>query len=266
MENTTLTYTPDERDRRAWQALLVWGVFIVLLVIANGTVPFMFGVDVHAWTSSKVKSVIFDLVFYAVIFLVVPLILTKGWTTVRQPAFLLPLLVAVVGITLRPFVQFAPVFAVIVLAYLHWRFDLSDLGIRSRGWRGDVLAIILFGLLSLVTPLLQPGPHVLTPVNAFTASLDRLFANPASTTENLFYFGFLTERLSYKTGRWFTPLLIAAMYTTHEVSNPEYWYGGTSFVLIFVGVVIVAAIYLWRRSVVVTWLSDGLRWFVIHLF
>jgi hypothetical protein len=194
------------------------------------------------------------------------LILTKGWTTVRQPAFLLPLLVAVVGITLRPFVQYAPVLTLVVLAYLHWSFDLSDLGFRSRGWKGDVLAIILFGLLSLVTPLLQSGPHVLAPVNAFTASLDRLFANPASTTENLFYFGFLTERLSFKTGRWFTPLLIAAMYTTHEMSNPEYWYGGTSFVLIFVGVVIVAAIYLWRRSVVVTWLSDGLRWFVIHLF
>lgn len=264
MQNVAIA--PEEVDRRAWQALVVWGVFIVLLVITNGTVPFVFGVDMHVWTSSKAKSVIFDLVFYAVIFMVVPLILTKGWTTVRQPAFLLPLLVAVVGITMRPFVQFAPVFAVVVLAYLHWRFDLTDLGFRSRGWRGDVLAILFFGLLSLVTPLLQPGPHIFTPGSALLASLDRLFANPASTTENLFYFGFLTERLSYKTGKWFTPLLIAAMYTAHEMSNPEYWYGGTSFVLIFVGVVIVAAIYLWRRSVVVTWLSDGLRWFVIHLF
>ncbi len=262
----TTTYTSDDIDRRAWQALLVWGVFIILLVITNGTIPFVLGVDVRAWTHSMVKSVIFDFVFYAVLFLVVPLILTKGWATVRQPAFLLPLLVAVLGITVRPFVQFAPVLAVVVLAYLHWRYDLSDLGIRSRGWKGDVLAILFFGLLSLVTPLLQPGPHTFTPGIALSASLDRLFANPASTTENLFYFGFLAERLLYKTGKWFTPLLIAAMYTAHEMSNPEYWYGGMSFVLIFIGVAIVTGIYLWRRSVVVTWLSDGLRWFVIHLF
>jgi hypothetical protein len=95
---------------------------------------------------------------------------------------------------------------------------------------------------------------------------DRLFANPASTVENLFYFGFLTERLLYKTGKWFTPLLIATMYTSHEISNPEYWYGHLSFVFVFVAIAVTAAIYTWRRSVIVTWLGDGLSRFVIHLF
>jgi hypothetical protein len=173
MENKTPALSIDKIDRQAWQALLVWGIFIVLLVIANDTVPFVLGVDVHAWTYSKFKSVIFNFVFYAVIFLVVPLIFTKGWATVRQPAFLLPLLVAVLGITLGPFVQFAPALVVIVLAYLHWRFDLTNLGIRSRGWKGDVLAIVLFGLLSLVAPLLQPGPHTFTPGIALLDSLNR---------------------------------------------------------------------------------------------
>jgi hypothetical protein len=109
---------------------------------------------------------------------------------------------------MRPFLRPAPVLAVTVLAYLHWRFDLSDLGIRSRGWKGDIAALLLLGLLSLLQPLLQPGPHAFLPVPALLASLDRLSANPASSVENLFYFGFLTERLSYKTGKWLTPPLI----------------------------------------------------------
>lgn len=265
MEHSTLTSTPDNTDRGAWQALLVWGIFIVLLVILNATIAFALGADLHAWTHSQAKAILFDLIIYAGLFLVVPLILTKGWKTVRQPAFLLPLLIAVIGIGLQPFVHPAPILALLVLVYLHWRFDLSDLGIRSRGWKGDIVAILLMGLLSLV-PVLFPGPHPFTPGNAALAAIDRLFTNPASTVENLFYFGFLTERLLYKTGKWFTPLLIATMYTAHEMSNPEYWYGHMSFVFVFVAITAAAAIYIWRRSLPVTWLGDGLSRFITQLF
>ena len=172
MEHSTLTSTPDNTDRGAWQALLVWGIFIVLLVILNATIAFALGADLHAWTHSQAKAILFDLIIYAGLFLVVPLILTKGWKTVRQPAFLLPLLIAVIGIGLQPFVHPAPILALLVLVYLHWRFDLSDLGIRSRGWKGDIVAILLMGLLSLV-PVLFPGPHPFTPGNAALAAIDR---------------------------------------------------------------------------------------------
>lgn len=265
MEKTTFTRTPDEIARRAWQALFVWGIFLVLLVIMNGTIPFVLGADLHAWTGSAVKAILFDFILYAGLFLVVPLVLTKGWKTVRQPAFLIPLLIAVIGIGLHSLVHPAPVLALLVLVYLHWRFDLSDLGIGSRGWRGDIVAILLMGALSLV-PVLLSGPHPFPPGNAAWAALDRLFANPASTVENLFYFGFLTERLLDKTGAWFTPLLIAAMYTAHEMSNPEYWYGHLSFLFVFVGIVVATAVYIWRRSLVVIWLGDGLSRFVTQLF
>ena len=156
--------------------------------------------------------------------------------------------------------------AVIILIYLHWRFDLSKLGIQSFGWKGDIIAILLFGLIYLAPSLLKSNPIPSSPGNAFLASLDRLFLNPASTTEYLFYFGFLTERLSHKTGRWMTPFIIAAMYTAHEMSNPEYWYEGLKFPLVFVGVALTASIYLWRRSIVVIWLGDGLGRFVSRLF
>lgn len=264
MESTTLTRTSDEIDHRARQALLVWGIFIVVLVIANGTIPFVLGADLHAWTASAAKAIFFDFIIYAGLFLVVPLILTKGWKMVRRPTFLLPLLVGVIGIGLQPLVHPAPVLVLPVLAYLHWRFDLSDLGIRSRGWKGDILAIFFMGAVSLV-PVLFPGPHPLTPGNAAWAALDRLVANPASTVENLFYFGFLTERLLSKT-KWATPLLIAIMYTLHEMSNPEYWYGHLSFVFVFAAIAVAAAIYLWRRSLVVTWLGDILSRFLTQLF
>ena len=52
----------------------------------------------------------------------------------------------------------------------------------------------------------------------------------------------------------------------HEISNSEYWYGGMSFVLVFVGVTIWASINLWRRSVIAIWLGDGLYRFAGKLF
>jgi len=80
------------------------------------------------------------------------------------------------------------------------------------------------------------------------------------------HFGFLTERLSPGVGRWLTPPLVGLMYTAHEMSNPEYWYEGVSFVLVFLGVTVIAALYLWRRSAVVVWLGDGLGKLVGWLF
>jgi len=41
MERTTRTYTSDNADRGAWQALSVWDIFIVLLVIVNATIPLL---------------------------------------------------------------------------------------------------------------------------------------------------------------------------------------------------------------------------------
>lgn len=251
---------------QAMQALYLWGVFIALAIIINGTIPFILGFDLHAWTYSPLKSVAFNLIIYGGLFLVIPLALTKGWATVRRPAFFLPLIVAVLAMTLRPFFRPTAALAVIILIYLHWRFDLSKLGIQSCGWKSDIIAILLFGLIYLAPSLLQSNPIPSDPGNAFLASLDRLFLNPASTTEYLFYFGFLAERLSHKTGKWMTPLIIAAMYTAHEMSNPEYWYEGMKFPLIFVGVALMATIYLWRRSIVVIWLGDGLGRFVSRLF
>ena len=253
-------------DRKGKQALVLWGVFIVVIVAMNGTIPFILGVDLHHWTASPVKSVLFNLVGYGGLFLVAPLILSKGWAVVRRPAFLIPLLVAVAAMTARTFVRPVAVLAVIVLAYLHWRFDLSELGFRSRGWRGDAIAILLLGLWLFIPRLLQSAPFSFAPARAVLAVLDRLFANPASTTENLFYYGFMTERLSHKFGRWLTPLMIGLFYTAHEMSNPEYWYEGVMFGVIFVGVALVAAIYLWRRSSIVIWLGDGLGWFARALF
>ncbi len=254
-----------EKERQFRQAVLVWFAFFVLLVLFNGTIPFALGADLHAWTASPVKSVLFGLIFYGGIFLAVPLILIKGWETVRRPAFLLPLCVAMLGIAFWHTFWPGVAVAVAVLAYLHWRFDLSGYGIRSNGWKIDLLAILLMGFLGAIPVFMQAASLTFAPGRAVTAGLTRLFANPASSVENLFYFGFLTERISYKAGRWITPLLIGLMYTAHEMSNPEYWYGGMSFGFVFVGVALWAAIYLWRRSAVVIWLGDGLYRFVMAL-
>ncbi len=256
---------PFRETHLARQALFVWSIFFVLLVMINGTIPFALGADLHAWTQSPAKSLLFSFLLYAVLFLAVPLILIKGWKTVLQPGFLFPLCLAMLGITFWRFFWPGVALSVLVLAYLHWRFDLSGYGIRSQGLRSDLIAVLLMAALGSIPVLMQRPTGILSLPSGVAAALTRLFANPASSVENLFYFGFLTERLSHLTGRW-TPLLIGLMYTAHEMTNPEYWYGGMSFVLVFVGVALWAAIYLWRRSVVVIWLGDGLYRFVLNLF
>ena len=255
-----------EIDHRARQALATWGIYLLITSLLNGTIPFLLGYDQRGWTYSPLKEVLVNLCVYSGLFLAVPLILTKGWATVRQPGFWIPLLVATLAMTLRTFYRPTAVLAVIAIGYLHWRFDLSELGIRSKGWRGDLIAIMLLCMLYSIPSLWQARTGFSSLTNALQSWLDRLFTNPASTVENLFYFGFLTERLSFKTGRWLTPVLIGLMYMLHEMTNPEFWYEGMRFFLVWGGVAMVAIVYLWRRSVVVIWLGDGLGRLLSRLF
>src|SRR5512135_2890360 len=171
---TTANDQPSNLHRTR-QALILWGIFFALVVLFNGTIPYLLGVDLHAWTGSPIKSVLLAFVFYAVLFLAVPLILIKGWDTVRRSGFLLPLGFAMLGITFWHFFWPGVTVAVGVLAYLHWRFDLSGYGIRSRGWRGDMAAILLMGLLGLVPILMRGLPSGFSLAPAATAGLTRLF-------------------------------------------------------------------------------------------
>jgi len=252
-------------EQRANQALILWGVYILLTILVNGTIPFVLGRDLRIWTASPLKDVLVNLIVYGLMFLAAPLVLTKGWNAVRQPAFLMPLIVAILAMTFRTYVRPVAAIAVLIVAWLHYRHDLSGLGFRSPGWRGDVVAIILIALLSGSRRFFISEPFSFHPVGALLAGLDRLFLNPASTTENLFYFGFLAERLSHRFGKWWTPLMIGLMYGFHEMTNPEYWYEEVFFPSIFVGVAIFAIIYLWRRNVITVWLGDGLGRFLNNL-
>lgn len=247
------------------QALIVWAIFFTLNILLNGTIPFILGADMRAWKASALSSVLFGLVQYGIIFTLVPLILIKGWDTVRQPAFLVPLCIGLAAMSLSLIYHGSMVAGVLVLAYLHWRFDLSDYGIRSRGWKGDLAAAALLGVLYASPSLLRSNAVTLDPLGGLVAGLDRLFTNPASTVENLFYFGFIAERLSLRAGRWLTPFLIGAMYTAHEMSNPEYWYEGMNFLFVFIGVTLYTLVYLWRRGVIAIWLGDGLGRFLGRL-
>jgi hypothetical protein len=248
-----------KRCSPATEALVAWAIFIILAILLNGTIPFLLGENLHPWKTSTVNSILFGLIIYGVMFLTVPLILVKGWQIVKQPGFLIPLLLAVIALSLWNVYRGIAAVVVAVLAYLHLRYDLSDLGIRSQGWRGDAIAVILLVLMGIIPNILQPNALSSSLGPALLAGLDRLFANPASTVENLFYFGFLAERLSPKIGRSLTPVLIGLMYTIHEMTNPEYWYEGMNFPIVFVGVSLITVIYLWRRNVVAIWLGDGLR-------
>lgn len=252
--------------KKARQALLIWSLFFFATVSINVLVPIALGINLHDWTYSDAKGLLLFSVDYAGFFLIVPLLLTKGWQTFKRPSFIIPVAAAAVSVVLWSQLRYVATIAIVVYVYLHWRYDLSELGFRTKGWKADVAAILIVGSFALLQVLVSPNALQIAFLPALYATAFRMFGNPASTVENLFYFGFLTERFGNQLNRYAVPFLIGAMYTAHEVSNPEYWYAGLSFAFVFVGITLFAAIYLWRRSVVVIWLSDGFRWFLSSLF
>jgi hypothetical protein len=255
---------PTSASRQVRQALLLWVIFFGCLVLLNGTIPFLLGLDLHAWTVSPAKRFLLSLLIYGGLCFCAPLILVKGWAVVRRPGFLLPCLAALAAITFWSTLRGIAAVVVVVYAYLHWRYDLSPLGFRTRSWKGDLAVLLGIALVILTAVLFQSRTAPYHWGKSALGVLDRMFANPASTVENVFYFGFLAERLVEKTGRWLTPPLIAGMYTLHEMTNPEYWYGGTAFGFIFAGILLVAALYVWRRSMPVIWIGDGLTRFIFR--
>jgi hypothetical protein len=255
--------TEEYQDRKnARQALVIWVLFFASTAAINLLLPFAFGFSFRDWTNSDAKGLLLFSIDYAGFFLVLPLVLTKGWRTFKKPGFAIPVTAAAISVVLWHQIYFIATIAIVVYVYLHLRFDLSDLGFRSKGWKGDTAAIMLVGGLGLIQALSSSNILQFALLPATYSALFRLFGNPASTVENLFYFGFLTERIGKRWSRYAVPFLIGALYVAHEMTNPEYWYTGVSFAFIFVGVTVFAAVYLWRRSIVVTWLSDGFRWFL----
>lgn len=250
----------------ARQVLWLWGTFFCLALVLNGTLPFVAGGDLHAWTYSPAKDVLFGLVVYGGLFMAGPVLLVKDRAVIRRPGFWVPLVLGVTALGARALFRPSAVIALLVLGYLHLRYDLSSLGVRSPSRARDLAAVMFLGLLPLTVRGLPPPLWSWDPSAALHAGLDRLLLNPASTTENLFYFGLLAERLDRWTGRWGTPVLIGALYTAHEMSNPEYWYESMNFAIVFVSVAVTTAVYLWSRNSVAIWLSSGLAQFVTRLW
>jgi hypothetical protein len=133
-------------NRKIKQALVLWGVYLAVTFLVNATLPFIFGVDVGKWTYSPAKDVLVNVIIYWGVFLLAPMILVKGWDVVRQPAFIGPLLVAAIALSLRTFFRPVSILAILIIIFLHWRYNLAEVGIRSSGWRGDLVAIGLVGL------------------------------------------------------------------------------------------------------------------------
>ncbi len=244
---------------------MVWAIFFAATFFINLLVPFLFGFDLRGWSSSDAKAFLLFVVDYAGFFLIVPLLLVKGWRVFKRLSFIVPLAAAAVSVVVWQLVPYIAVIALVSYAYLHLHFSLSELGFRTKGYKGDVAAILLVGGLGLLQAFAASNLLQFAVLPAFYSALFRMFGNPASSVENLFYYGFLTERFGNYWSRYIVPFLVGALYTAHEMSNPEYWYQGVSFPFIFVGVAVFAAIYLWRRNIIVTWLSDGFRWFISML-
>jgi len=88
----SLLQPSTDETTRLKQALGLWGLYFLVTLLINGSPLFLLGYDLRGWSYSPLKDLLVNLFIYGGLFLVAPLILTKGWQTVRQPGFLLPLL------------------------------------------------------------------------------------------------------------------------------------------------------------------------------
>jgi hypothetical protein len=141
---------------------------LVALFLVVAHVAIIFGM-----LSSLLKGVLFGAVVYGALFLGGPLVCTKGWRVVRTPGFALPLLLAIVALGARPFLRQLALVPILALAYLHWRYDLSELGLRSRRLRGDVTAVLLLGLVAGLPGLIPP--HMQSHALLFDKTAFRLY-------------------------------------------------------------------------------------------
>jgi hypothetical protein len=122
----------------------VGGLFFAVTVTINLLIPLIFGFNMHDWTYSNAKGLLLFSINYAGFFLILPLVLTKGWGTVKKPNFI-PVAATAISVVLWYPLHYIATIAIVVYIYLHWKFDLSDLGFKSKGWKGDVTAIIIVG-------------------------------------------------------------------------------------------------------------------------
>lgn len=245
-------------SRSALEALGVWMLFLLACVLINASIPFALGADVSAWTGSWQKSILFGAVIYGLLFLVVPVLLVKGQAMARHPVALALMLLMLLSAALWSVVPFAAFGILLGLGLMHRKYGLAELGVRFSLDRSDLLALLFIALLYSVPQLASLARGRLDLVGALAAGLKRLLANPATTAEYLFYFGFLATRLEPRLGRWVTPALIGLLYAVHEMTNPEYWAEGMQFALVGIGVAAACSIYLWRRNLLPIWLGDGL--------
>jgi hypothetical protein len=90
----------DHDEKRASQTIIVWILFFAATVPINLLMPVILGINMHDWTYSNAKGLVLFSINYAGFFLILPLILTKGWNTVKKPSFLIPMVAAAVSVVL----------------------------------------------------------------------------------------------------------------------------------------------------------------------
>jgi len=86
-----------EIRKRAHKALIIWLFFFIATLSINPLIPVALGLNLHDWPYSNPKGLLLFSVDYAGFFLVLPLLLTKGWKTFKKPSFITPVVTSAVN-------------------------------------------------------------------------------------------------------------------------------------------------------------------------
>ncbi len=246
--------------------LIMWFIFIILLVIMNKTIYFIFGIDVKDWTNSKIKSLLINVIIYGFVFFIIPILYVKKNDIKGNWILISCLLCGLLGLFLSTYSKWFNLLLFISVFILLLRGDLYNLGFEKiKIWEYIIMSIIYI-LLYSIPSLFSWGNSNNNLNNTIISVIDRMFLNPASTVEYIFYYGFLGKRLILILGKILTPIILGLMYVLHEMSNPEYWYENVNFLFIFIGVSIVSVLFFWKKNLIPVWIGDGIGRFIIRIF
>lgn len=242
--------------------ILIWFVFIFLAIIFNRTIQFIFGFDVKNWTYSTLKSLLFNIFIYGIVFYIIPIFYTNRKNLKWNWLIYICSFLSILGLGLSIYSRWFNILLYISVVILIIKGYLTNLGFERIKFWEFILLTIFYGILYLIPVLVTRSNQNLTINDAISSLIDRMFLNPASTVEFIFYFGFIGKRLSLMLGKIITPIALGLMYTIHEISNPEYWFENINFIFIPFGIAIFSYIFLWKKNLIPIWIADGIGRFI----
>lgn len=238
--------------------IIIYILCLLSVVLINDSLLLFNHENIFIWNNSKGHNLIFSILIYSILYFSLPLLFTKYFRRLTEIDFLLPFLFAVVAIPLTSYFRLGTIITLLLLIFIHNKFDLTAIGIRTTDWKKDIFPFITLLILIFIPLLIYKLFYSSEILSSIVKVEERIFGSSYAYIEFLFFFGFGAERIIPVTGKISALILIPLLYLAIDYNNPILWSINFSYAAEFGILLITASVYLWRRNIVVLWLTAGI--------